>query len=79
MSDDTERRIEELAAKLATLTERKAALEKRIRELMDAEDFRAGITFAQEIFQAKQEKLALDTDMEITRRQRKRLSMGLAE
>lgn len=77
MSDAPERRIEELSTKLSELTERKVAVEKRIRELLDAEDVQAGITYAQEIFQAKQEKLALDTEMEITRRQRKRLSMGL--
>jgi hypothetical protein len=70
---DIERQIEELAAKLAEVTERKVATEKRIRELMAAEDLRAGVYYAREIFEAKQEKLVLETEMEITRRQRNRL------
>ena len=77
MTDDHKRQIEELTAKLASLTERKAAAEKRVRDLMAAEDCRAGITFAKEIFEARQEKLALATEMEITRRQRKRLAMDI--
>lgn len=72
---DIDRRVDELSAKLAELTERKAAAEKRVRELTAAEDFKAGVYYAGEIFAAKQEKLALETEMEITRRQRNRLSM----
>ncbi len=72
---DIERRVEELSARLAELAERKTAVEKRVRALMDAEDPKAGIFHAQEIFAAKQEKLALETEMEIARRQRKRLTM----
>jgi hypothetical protein len=77
MTDDHERQIEELTAKLASLTERKAAVEKRVRDLMAAEDCRAGITFAKEIFEAQQEKLVLTTEMDITRRRRKRLTMDI--
>ncbi|MGD9608406.1 MAG: hypothetical protein AB7U59_03245 [Desulfovibrionaceae bacterium] len=72
---DIERQAEELAAKLAELTERRDAAVKRARELMAAEDSKAGVYYAQEIFAAKQEKLALETEMEITRRQRVRLLM----
>ncbi len=72
---DVERQVEALSAKLAELAERKAATEKRVRELMAAEDFKAGVFHAQEIFAAKQEKLALETEMEIARRQRNRLAM----
>ena len=43
--------------------------------LRAAEDIKAGVYYAQEIFAAKQEKLALETEMEITRRQRVRLLM----
>ena len=71
----TERQAEELAAKLAALTEQRDAVVKRVRELMAAEDSKAGVYYAQEIFAAKQEKLALETEMEITRRQRVRLLM----
>lgn len=67
--------IEELTTKLAALTERKTAAQTRVRELMAAEDCRAGITFAKEIYEAQQEKLTLETEMEITRRQRNRLAM----
>ncbi len=72
---DIERQAEELAAKLAELTERRDAAVKRARELMAVEDSKAGVYYAQEIFAAKQEKLALETEMEITRRQRVRLLM----
>ena len=72
---DIERRVAELSAKLAELTEHRAAVETRVRELLAAEDFAAGVYRAREIFEAKQEKLVLETEMEITRRQRKRLSM----
>jgi hypothetical protein len=72
---DIERQAEALAAKLVELTERKTATEKRIRELMAAEDHKAGVYHAKEIFEAKQQKLMLETDMEITRRQRNRLLM----
>lgn len=72
---DIERQAEELAAKLAELTERRDAAQKRVRDLMAAEDHKAGVFYAQEIFAAQQEKLMLETDMEITRRQRNRLMM----
>ena len=72
---ETERRVAELSAKLAELTERKVAVETRVRELLAAEDFAAGVYHAREIFEAKQEKLALETEMEITRRRRVRLLM----
>jgi hypothetical protein len=72
---DIERQAEALATKLAELTERKMATEKRVRELMAAEDHKAGVFYAKEIFEAKQQKLMLETDMEITRRQRNRLLM----
>ena len=48
----------ELAAKMEELAARKAAVEKRVRELMAAEDHKAGVSHAQAIFAAKQEKLA---------------------
>jgi len=77
MTDAPAATIEELTAKLTALADRLAAVEKHVRKLMDAEDCRAGITFAKEIFEARQEKLALATKMEITRRQRKRLAMDI--
>lgn len=65
----------ELEAKIRELSERRAAVEKQVRELLAAEDPRAGVAYAQEIFAAKQEKLALETELEIARRQKKRLTM----
>lgn len=73
LDPETAARVEELSRQLAKLTECKAATVARIRELMAAEDVRAGKTFAKEIFEAQQEKLTLETEMEIARRQRKRL------
>ncbi|MEA4858528.1 MAG: hypothetical protein AAGU21_10855 [Solidesulfovibrio sp.] len=70
---------EEIAAldvELAELAEKKAIVEKRVRELMAAEDLRAGVFHAQEIFAAKQEKLTLVTQLEIVRRRRERLLAG---
>lgn len=67
----------ELTARMETLAARKAAVEKQVRELMAAEDHKAGISHAQAIFAAKQEKLALETELEIARRQKKRLTMPL--
>jgi len=66
-----------LTAKMAELAARKTIVEKRVRELMAAEDHKAGVTHAKEIFEAKQEKLVLETEHEIARRQRKRLTMPL--
>ena len=72
---DVEAQVAELTRQLAELGERKAAVEKRVRDLMAAEDVRAGVYHAKEIFEAKQEKLALDTELEIARRRRNRLLM----
>lgn len=72
---DIEAQVAELTRQLAELGERKAAVEKRVRDLMAAEDVRAGVYYAKEIFEAKQEKLALDTEWEIARRRRNRLLM----
>lgn len=65
--------VEELARQLAELTGRRDAAVRRVRELMAAEDVRAGVFYAKEIFEAKQEKLTLETEMEIVRRRRNRL------
>uniref|UniRef100_I2Q469 Uncharacterized protein n=1 Tax=Desulfovibrio sp. U5L TaxID=596152 RepID=I2Q469_9BACT len=65
----------ELSARMEELAARKAAVEKQVRELMAAEDHKAGVSHAQAIFAAKQEKLALETEFEIARRQKKRLTM----
>ncbi|EHJ47759.1 hypothetical protein DFW101_1751 [Solidesulfovibrio carbinoliphilus subsp. oakridgensis] len=66
----------ELSARMEALAARKAVVEKQVRELMAAEDHKAGISHAQAIFAAKQEKLALETELEIARRQKKRLTMS---
>ncbi|UJX42784.1 hypothetical protein K9F62_08955 [Desulfovibrio sp. JY] len=73
---ETTRQVAQLEAELAALTEQRDAMAKRVRELMDAEDVRAGVCYAQEIFAAKQEKLALDTSVDIARRRRNRLLMA---
>jgi S-adenosylmethionine synthetase len=75
LDPDTLARVEELSRQLAELAERKAAVEKRARELLAAEDVAAGVTYAREIFEAKQERLVLETEMEIARRQRNRLTL----
>ncbi|MGE4539376.1 MAG: hypothetical protein AB7D37_20085 [Desulfovibrio sp.] len=73
---ETARQTAEIEAEIAALTEQRDAMAKRVRELMDAEDVRAGVCYAQEIFAAKQEKLALDTSLDIACRRRKRLLLA---
>ena len=75
LNDDVEKQIEALAGELAALTERRDAAVRRVRELMAAEDFKAGVFHAQAIFETQQEKLALETEMELVRRKRNRLLM----
>ena len=75
LNDDVEKQIEALAGELAALTERRDAAVRRVRELMAAEDFKAGVFHAQAIFETQQEKLTLETEMELVRRKRNRLLM----
>ncbi|HML56534.1 hypothetical protein [Solidesulfovibrio carbinolicus] len=72
---DIEAQVAAIEAEMAELLERKAAAEKRARDFMAAEDHKAGVSHAQEIFAAKQEKLMLDTEWEIARRKKNRLLM----
>ncbi|HML63150.1 hypothetical protein [Solidesulfovibrio sp.] len=74
---DIAREAEALEQEMATVAEKKIAVEKRVRELMASEDPRAGVSYAQEIFAAKQEKLTLATQHEVLRRRRNRLLMEL--
>ena len=64
---DTAAEVADLTAKNVTLAERKAEVEKRLRALCEAEDLKAGVYFAQEIFTAKQERLTIATEIEINR------------
>ena len=66
---------EALEKEMAAVAERRIAVEKRVRELMASEDPRAGVSYAQEIFAAQQEKLTLATQHEVLRRRRNRLLM----
>jgi uncharacterized membrane protein len=72
----TRQEIEALDAEMAELAEKQKVVEQRARELMAAEDHKAGVYYAQEIFAAKQEKLTLETQLEIARRRRNRLLAG---
>ena len=72
---DISREAEALEQEMAAVAEKKTAVEKRVRELMAAEDPRAGVSYAQEIFAAQQEKLTLATQHEVLRRRRNRLLM----
>jgi hypothetical protein len=72
---DIAREAEALEREMAAVAEKKTAAEKRVRELMAAEAPRAGVSYAQEIFTAQQEKLTLATQHEVLRRRRNRLLM----
>jgi CHAD domain-containing protein len=72
-AESSRRTIAECEEAIGLLLAEKEELEARIRELRAAEDFRAGKTFAGEIFTMQQEKLRLETEVHILRNRIKRI------
>ncbi len=72
ISDD----IKILEAEAAELVAERAAMEGRIRELREKEDIPRGIVFSKEIFEAQQNKLRLDVDIQFRRNRINRLKSG---
>ena len=70
---DIAAQVAAIEAEVADFAARKEAAEQRARQLMAAEDHQAGVSHAQAIFAAKQEKLMFDTEMELAKRRKNRL------
>lgn len=66
---------ESLEKQVEELTATQAATVDRIKRLMAAERPFEGITFAPEIFEAQQEKLRLEVEIDIRRKRIRRLDM----
>lgn len=77
MNGDTEKAIAAAEAELAGFAAEKKAAEERIRELRAREDFKNGVYFPKEIFEAQQDKLRLETEMLFRQNTIKRLRLGL--
>jgi len=74
----------ELPEDRATLLEQIEALEAqrhallaKIKHLRDSEDASRSVFFPEEIFQAQQGKLCLETEIEIRRRRIRRIELGI--
>ncbi|NJB68819.1 erythromycin esterase-like protein [Desulfobaculum xiamenense] len=75
VSDD----IETLSREFEEFKLQKEAAEAQVKNLRNAEDPKNGVFYAQEIFHLQQDKLRLDTEMEIRRRRMNRLRMAEAD
>lgn len=75
LSDD----INVLEAEVAKFTHLIKECEKRIRELMDAEDPKQGVFHHEEIFQLQQDKLRYDVEAKFRRNKINRLELGMDE
>lgn len=76
-SNDLPRDIEALAAQIEALNAEKAAVMAKVVHLRDSEDPAKGIFHNQEIFQAQQDKLRLETEIDIRRRKIRRIELGM--
>jgi hypothetical protein len=68
--------IEALSRESESLAALKAEIESKIRDLRAGEDFKAGKFHAQEIFENQQEKLRLETEIELIRKKINRLRLS---
>lgn len=69
--------ITALKAQIDTLTADKKAAEARIIRLRNSENPAKGVFHNQEIFQAQQDKLRLETEIDIRRRRIRRIELGM--
>lgn len=69
--------IPTLQAQLAALDIEMQAVVATVRRLMAEEDMAAGVFRAREIFQAQQEKLRLQAEMDLRRRRIRRIQYGM--
>ncbi len=69
--------IARLEAEIGEFALRKSERELEIRQLREAEDPAKGVSRHVEIFQAQQDKLRLDVEMELRRKKVNRLKLGV--
>lgn len=65
--------VNSLEQEIKNLQKQQADAQKKIKELLFAEDIPGGVTFASEIFDLQQSKLRLDTEIQILRNRIQRL------
>ena len=65
-----------LEAEMGEFALRKSEREREIRQLREAEDPAKGVSNHVEIFQAQQDKLRLEVEMELRRKKVNRIKMG---
>ncbi|GAB7079664.1 hypothetical protein [Megalodesulfovibrio paquesii] len=68
--------ISRLREEIANLESEKRAAETRAQQLRASENPALGVYFAQEIFQAQQEKLRLEVEIKLRKNKINRLQMG---
>jgi predicted nucleic acid-binding Zn-ribbon protein len=77
MSVDTGAAIAAAEAEMADFAAEKKAVEERIRDLRSREDFKNGVYFPKEIFEAQQDKLRLETEILFRQNAIRRLRLGV--
>jgi hypothetical protein len=76
LSKEEQGDIAMLEAEIADLERQKKSSEDLVQDLMAKEDPKAGVYFAQEIFQAGQDKLRLATEIEIRKKRINRIRLN---
>lgn len=77
MDEKTRTAVAAAEAEMAGFAAEKKAVEERIRDLRSREDFKRGIYFPKEIFEAQQDKLRLETEILFRQNTIKRLRLGV--
>ncbi|MBF0481474.1 MAG: hypothetical protein HQK81_04555 [Desulfovibrionaceae bacterium] len=70
--------IDRLEAEIVTLTDQMRQREQGARDLMEEECVEQGRTFAKEIFELRQDKLRLETEIMMRRNKINRIRLGVA-
>jgi len=76
MDESVSDEIKILEAEAAELAAERAEMEARVRELREKENIPAGIVYSKEIYEAQQNKLRLDVDIQFRRNKINRLKGG---
>ncbi|GAB6036679.1 hypothetical protein JCM15519_12380 [Fundidesulfovibrio butyratiphilus] len=75
--DDPQREIARIESEILAFEDELRRCQAKIRHLMDSEDLDAGVTFAQQIFAVRQDKLRLDVEIQLRRNAANRLRRAL--
>lgn len=68
--------LEQLGREIEELAAQKLVREQSVRKMRDSEDLEKGVVFAQEIFQAQQDCLRLEVEMELRRKKINRIRLA---